>query len=248
MHRILPAAAAALAFAMAPAHADLASMTDAERAAFRGEVRDYLIGNPEVLMEALAALERRQAEAQSATDSDLVLANADALFRDDAAWVGGNPDGDVTVVEFMDYRCGYCRQAQPEIEALLAADPDIRFVLKEFPILGEASLLASRFAIATRLVAGDDAYKALHDALYEMRAEITPEALEDLAAGLDLDADAIEARLTDPEIDRIIAENHALAQRLQISGTPTFVVGDQMVRGYVPLEGMQQAVTAARAD
>ena len=239
---------AALALWAGPAFADLENMTDAERAAFREEVRAYLLDNPEVLMEAIGALEERQTAEQSATDAELVAANADALFNDEGAWVGGNPEGDVTVVEFMDYRCGYCRQAYPEVKELVESDGDIRFVLKEFPILGEPSVLASRYALATRLALGDEAYQALHDGLYTLRADVTAESLDALAEDLGLDPAAIRARLDDPSVEATIAGNYALAQRLGISGTPTFVIGDRLVRGYVPLDALREAVTEARAD
>ncbi|EKE45137.1 27 kDa outer membrane protein, putative [Oceaniovalibus guishaninsula JLT2003] len=236
---------ALLAFA-APAAADIAAMTDAERETFRAEVRDYLMENPEVLMEAIGVLETRQAEAQAAGDSQIVAANRDALTGDGHSWVGGNPEGDLTVVEFMDYRCGYCRRAAPEVAELLESDGNIRLIVKEFPILGEQSVLASRFAIATLREAGDAAYETVHDALIALRGDVTPEALADVARAADLDAQAILAGMDDAEVDRIITENHALAQALAINGTPSFVIGDQLVRGYVPLEAMQQIVEAER--
>jgi protein-disulfide isomerase len=242
------AAFAALTLAGPAAGFDVTAMTVQERAAFREEIRAYLLDNPEVLMEAIAVLEERQAADQAANDTALIAANADALFDDGYSWVGGNPDGDVTIVEFSDYRCGYCRRAHPEVEELLSSDGNIRFILKEFPILGEASVISSRFAIATKMVAGDAAYKQVHDALIELRADPTEETLDAIATEAGLDADAIFVEMANPEIDRIIAENRALAQRLQINGTPTFVMGDQMYRGYLPLDAMREVVAAIRAD
>ncbi|MDP5346808.1 MAG: thioredoxin domain-containing protein, partial [Paracoccaceae bacterium] len=135
-------------------------------------------------------LEQRQAEAQAMGDVEMVRANRDALINDGQSWVGGNPDGDITLIEFTDYRCGFCRRAHPEVEQLLESDGNIRFILKEFPILGEESVLSSRFAIAVKQIAGDDAYKAAHDMLIGYRGNITPEALERMAGELDLDAGA----------------------------------------------------------
>lgn len=245
MRRLLLTIAAVAALA-APASADVADMTDAERAAFREEVRAYLLEHPEVLMEAIGILEQRQAQEQTAADGELVAAHADALFHDGRSWVGGNPEGDVTMVEFFDYRCGYCRRAFPEVNDLLETDGNIRFIAKEFPILGEQSLLASRFAIATRNVAGDEVYHDVHDALMTMRADVTEPALRRLAEEFDLDADAIFDAMSAPEVDAEIKANHELAQTLGISGTPTFVVGDQMVRGYLPLDQMMQVVDQER--
>ena len=246
MRRLIPIIVAALL--ASPAAADLENMTDEERAAFREEVRSYLLDNPEVLMEAIGILEQRQAEAQVAADQELVARHASALFDDGVSWVGGNPEGDVTVVEFLDYRCGYCRQAHPEINELVEADGDIRYVVKEFPILGEQSVLASRFAIATRNVAGDDVYKDVHDALMTMRSDVTMPALERLADQFELDAEAVFAAMEAPEVAAEIGANRALAQAMGISGTPTFVVGDQMLRGYLPLEEMMRVLDDVRAE
>lgn len=240
-------ALAALLLATPAAAFDPAAMSDAEREAFRAEIRTYLIENPEVLMEAIAALEAKQAQAQVAEDSNLVLANAADLYNDGWSWVGGNPEGSITLVEFVDYRCGYCRKAFPEVQSLIEADGDIRYVIKEFPILGDQSVIASRFAIATLHVAGPDAYKKVHDGFYSgFRGDITLDTLRAFAEHLGLDAGAILAGMDAPEVTKIIEENHLLAQRMKISGTPTFVLGDQMVRGYVPLDAMQGIVSDVR--
>ena len=242
-------AALSLMALTAPAQSfDITSMTEDERAALREEIRSYLLDNPEVIMEAVSVLEQRQAEAQAQGDVDLVRVNAEAIFEDDHSWVGGNPEGDITLVEFTDYRCSFCRRAHPEVEQLLEADGNIRFILKEFPILGEESVLSSRFAIAVKQIAGDEAYKAAHDALISYRGNITPEALERIAGDLDLDAAAIMAQMTSEEVTQVIAANHALAGRLQISGTPTFILGDQMLRGYMPLADMQALVAQTRQE
>ena len=238
----------AVAVLASPAAADLLDMSEDERAAFRQEVRDYLLDNPDVLMEAIAILEQRQAEEQIAADEALVAEHAEALFSDGTSWVGGNPEGDVTMVEFLDYRCGYCRRAHPEVNDLVETDGDIRYVVKEFPILGEQSVLASRFAIATRNIVGDEAYKQIHDALMTLRSDVTRPALERLAEELELDAEAIFAGMEAPEVAEEIEANRALAQSMGISGTPTFVVGDQMLRGYLPLDQMMLVVDEVRAE
>jgi protein-disulfide isomerase len=245
-----PLAALGLAMTLAaPAGAtDLDNLTAADRAAFRAEVRAYLLENPEVLMEAIAVLEQRQVSAEGERDQMMVAANADALFSSAFDVSLGNPEGDITIVEFMDYRCGYCRRAHPEVADLMELDGNIRVIVKEFPILGEQSVLASRFAIATRIALEDDAYVTIHNALMEMRGDVTEPALMALAGDVGLDAAAIMAAITDPLVDQTIAYNHELGQRMAISGTPSFVFGDQMVRGYVPLDGMQDIVAAVRAS
>ena len=248
--KFAPTAALLAAMTLAaPAMAlDLDAMSDAERAAFRAEVRAYLLDNPEVLMEAIAVLEAREAAARDAADVALVQDNAAAIFDDGHSWVGGNPDGDVTLVEFVDYRCGYCRRAASAVKELIETDGNIRLVMKEFPILGEASDVSSRFAIATLLVAGDAAYEQVHDALLALQGEPTDVTLVRLAGGLGLDGDAILAGMTDPEVERIIAANRDLARTLQITGTPTFVLETELLRGFVPLDGMREIVAQVRAE
>ena len=245
MTRSLTAAVLAASLAAGPALSfDISAMTEAEREAFGQEVRDYLMENPQVILDAVTALEEQQADQQAAADEALVADNADAIFDDGYSWVGGNPDGDITVVEFLDYRCGYCRRAAEEVEQLIASDGNIRFIVKEFPILGEASVLSSRFALAVREVAGDDAYKAAHDALIALNSE---PVMRRLAESLGVDADAVLAEMDSEEITQVITDTRALAQKLSINGTPTFVMGDELVRGYVPLDAMQQIVAQERS-
>lgn len=225
---------------------DLKNMSSEERQNFRDEIRAYLLENPEVIMEAVAVLEQRQAEAQTASDANMILSNATAIFDDGFSWVGGNPDGDITLVEFVDYRCGYCRRAHDEVKQLIESDGNIRLIMKEFPILGEASLTSSQYAIAVKQIAGADAYEAAHDALITMRGDPSDVALGRLSKTLGLDYDEIKARMDGPEVALEISATRALAQQLSISGTPTFVVQDEMLRGYLPLEGMREMVAAKR--
>jgi protein-disulfide isomerase len=246
--RLALSATLALGVAMPAAAFDISEMTEEERSAFRSEIRAYLLDNPEVLMEAISVLEQREREAQLANDVALAQAYEDQLLNDGHSWVGGNPDGDVTIVEFLDYRCGYCKRAFPEVEALIASDGNIRFIVKEFPILGEQSTLASRFAIAVLRVEGDAAYKDVHDALMSMRSDVTMSALVQMSDTFGLDTAAISAEMQSEEISRIIAENRALAQSLAISGTSTFVIGDQMVRGYIPGDQMELVVAEIRSQ
>ncbi len=226
--------------------ADLAELSDADRAAFRDEVRAYLLENPEVIMEAIEVLKERDAATEAQNDLVLVKDNATALFDSETDWVGGNPDGDITLVEFMDYRCGYCKKAYREIEDLVKSDGNIRFVLKEYPILGPDSDLASRFAIAVRQIGGNDAYYAAHDALMAMRADVAQPALDKIAAKLGLDPAAINAQMQSPDVTAVIAANRALGDAMQINGTPTFIVQGTMLRGYVPPEGMRQIIADER--
>ncbi len=222
---------------------EIGQMSDEE---FGARVRSYLLENPEVIFEAAAIMEQRQQQMQTANDGDLVAANSAAIFEDGHSWVGGNPDGDITIVEFMDYRCGYCRRAFPEVEELIASDGNIRVITKEFPILGEESVIAARFAIAAQQVLGDEPYKMLHDAMMSYKGDLSVAGLTKLAETLDLASEKITAHMDSDEVSAVIAANRALGDQLQISGTPTFIMQDQIIRGYVPLDGMREIVKDLR--
>ncbi|HKL46465.1 MAG TPA: DsbA family protein [Roseovarius sp.] len=237
-----------LASGVQAADLDLENMSDADRAAFGEQVRAYLLENPQVIMEAVQVLEDRQAAQQARGDIALIEQHSEAIFNDGYSWVGGNPEGDVTIVEFFDYRCGYCRRAHPEVTQLLEMDGNIRYVAKEFPILGENSLVSSRFALAVRDVAGDAAYKAASDALIALNADMDEPVLRRLAGTLELDADAVIAAMDSDAVTAQLAQTRELAQTLQITGTPSFVMGDQLIRGYVPLDAMLQIVDEARSE
>jgi len=247
LNRLIVAVGLCLGLAVPAAAIDIDDMSDAERAAFRSEIRAYLLENPEVLMEAIAVLESRQNAAEQEAAMMAVAANSEALFNSAFDYVGGNPDGDIVMVEFLDYRCSFCRRAHPEVAELVESDGNIRVIVKEFPILGEQSVLASQFAIATRIALGDEAYALVSDALMTMRSDVTEPALAALAQDNGLDPAPILAAMDDPLVAQTIEYNRALAQRLGISGTPSFVFEDQLVPGYVPLDGMIEIVANLRA-
>ncbi len=235
--------------AIAASAFDITDMTDAEREAFRAEVRAYIMENPEMIMEeAYEVYQQRQSEAQVANDADLIAQSADVIYDDENDAVYGNPDGDIVLVEFSDYRCGYCKKAYPDVQALLEKDGNIKLIVKEFPILGEASILAGRFAVATKLVEGNEAYLKLHDELMQAGGDVSEGSLRRLANGLEIDADAVIAQMESDEVTAILARNYQLAQDLQISGTPAFILGDQMLRGYLPYDAMVEIVAEVRKN
>ena len=226
---------------------DIEAMSDEDRAIFRAEIRDYLLENPEVLMEAIAVLEERQAAEAAQMDTALIDVNRDAIFDDGFSWVGGNPDGDIVMVEFLDYRCGFCKRAFPAVEELIASDGNVKLIIKEFPILGEQSVLASQYAIATKIVGGDDAYKTVHDTLMMHQGNLSEGFLARTSRDLGLDHAKVVETMASEEVSNIIRTNRALAQTLQIQGTPSFIMGEQFVRGFVELDQMRAIVADIRA-
>ncbi len=226
---------------------NFADMTDTETEAFGAAVRAYLLDNPEVIMEAVAILEQRQQQEAAGNDLDLVVQYYDQIFHDGYSHVAGNPDGTIEIVEFSDYKCGYCKRAYPELLQLVANNPDIRMVVKEYPILGAESVLASRAAIAVLVNEGDEAYERFHDTLMRENGPLTELSLPLIAESLGLDSAKMVETMNSTLVTQMIQSNRALGQQMQISGTPTYVIGANMLRGYVPLAGMQQIVDEARA-
>jgi protein-disulfide isomerase len=225
---------------------DITNMSNEERAIFREEVRAYLLDQPQVIMEAVGRLEARQQQKAAQADLNLISDNAEALFNDGYSYVGGNPDGDITLVEFVDYRCGYCRKAHNEVAKVLETDGNIRLIVKEFPILGEQSVLASRFAIAVKLAAGDVAYKSINDSLMTFNGELSVKSLNRLGNTFGLDMAAVKALMNGPIVAKRLLETKKLAQILQITGTPTFVLQDEMVRGFLPYDQLMMIVNDKR--
>lgn len=241
------AALVAATLLTAPAQAEgLTDMTDEERAAFREEVRAYLLENPEVIFEAIQILEAQRQLAAAQQDAQTVLAHADALMDDGYSFVGGNPDGDVTVVEFLDYRCGYCKRAHPHVIELLERDPNVRLVEKQFPILGPESVAAAKVAMGA-LALDPETYPAFTDALMGFRGQMSENVALRIAGNLGYDIAELKAAAADPAIEEQINQTYALAQLLGIQGTPTFIVGTEVIRGYLPVDDLQAAVEDARA-
>ena len=200
--------------------------------------------NPELVLEALQAVEQRQAEEQAAAARAVLSADRDTLDRDPNAPVLGNPDGDVTIVEFFDYNCPYCKRAMPEIAALFAEDPNVRLVLREWPILSEGSVFAARAALASRV---QGRYAEMHDALMGMRGKVEAETVLRVARDLGLDVEKLQTDMKAPEVEEHIATSLRLADALGFNGTPSFVIGDQLVPGFVEKAALSEAVAAARA-
>lgn len=240
------AIAATLAIGTPALGLDLDAMTDTEKDLFGKQVREYLLENPEVIVEAYRIFQERQQLAELQSDAILVAEHLDEIQNDGFSWVGGNPDGDITLVEFLDYKCGYCRKAHDEVAGLVASDGNIRLIVKEYPILSDDSLNLSRAAVATLQSLGPDAYKKMYNLFIKHEGPVTNEAIAFLAHKADLDGDVILAKMADPSVDKQISKTGELGQKLEVSGTPTFIINDQVIRGYVPAEDMKQIVAELR--
>ena len=253
MTRIRPAAllltAALAAFAPVAAQAQsapssvAAPMDDAQRKAIEGVVRDYLMKNPEIILEAVDALQQRQKVAEEEKARKALTENKKALFENPVDVVIGNPQGDVTVVEFFDYQCGYCKAVQGDTQRLIKDDGKVRFVLKEFPILGPASVTAAKAAIASR---AQGKYVDYHNALMAHRGQLDDDTIMRLAKSVGIDADKLKKDMESPDVLKVVAVNQMLAEQLNIRGTPAFIIGDSLVPGAIKLDEMKRLVDAAR--
>jgi protein-disulfide isomerase len=237
----------ALSFSLlAPlAFAQETTIAPAQKTEIEKIVHDYLVEHPEVIKEAIQALQAKEEQGKADAQTQAVLQSKDALFNDPGSPVVGNPNGDVTVVEFFDYHCPYCKAVAGPLQQLIEDDKGVRLVLKEFPILGQDSVLASHAALAA---VSQGKYWAFHQALMEHRGPFDMDVIKTLAAKAGLDPVKLEADMGQQPIEPLISANHKLAQTLDISATPTFIIGDQVVEGAVPLERLKELIQKARGS
>jgi protein-disulfide isomerase len=213
------------------------------REAIEQVIREYLLSHPEVIVESLRQAEQRKREAAQAQARAAVQAHRQELLQNPDSPVGGNPAGDVTVVEFFDYRCPYCRRMVPVVKALLAEDRGVRLVYKEFPILGEDSVLAARAALAAHR---QGKYAEAHDRLMAEPEPLTRAAIVATLAKIGLDGERLRTDMDAPEIVTLIGREFALARALGIEGTPAFVVGGELVVGAVDPGTLRDLISRAR--
>ncbi|MEK9969390.1 MAG: DsbA family protein [Ferrovibrio sp.] len=220
--------------------------TPEQKAALQQLVREVLVTNPEILLEAMNALEaKQQAEAGQASKAAIV-ANRKAIFDDGVSYVAGNPQGDVTIVEFFDYRCGYCKQVQPSLLTLLKEDKKVRVVLKELPVLGPESVIAARAAVASLEQGKGAKYYDFHNAMMEFRGQISEAEVMRIAGKAGLDTAKLKTDMASPKVEQVLRANLALADALGIQGTPGFVIGDRLIPGAVSLDTLRQLVKEVR--
>jgi protein-disulfide isomerase len=205
----------------------------------------YLSDHPEDIVKSLESYAAKEDKARRDGVRETLADDRDDIERDEGSFVGGNPDGDVSVVEFFDYRCSYCKKTHDTVQQLLKDDGNIRFVYKEFPILGPDSVLASRAALAAR---EQNMYVELHNALMSARGKLDREQVLEIADDVGVDVAQLEIDMKAPKVEKIINRNHALAQRLNIGGTPAFIIGDQLLAGAAEMSRFKALVEQARTD
>lgn len=239
------AACAAALLALTPAAFADGSFSDAQKKEIGEVVRQYLMENPEVLLDVSKALEAKQQEREAAQRTEVLKSSAKQIFHSPADYVAGNPKGDVTMVEFFDYNCGWCKKGFPEVMSLIDKDPNLRFVLKEFPIFGGDSDYAAMAAIAAKK---QNKYWELHKAMFMHEGKVTKAVVDELATKHGLDLAKLKADMKDPSVAQELAENHELASALNINGTPGFIIDDKVSPGYLPADGLAQMIDEVRKD
>ena len=244
LRSIILGAALALA-ALVPAMA--AGFDAAQRSEIEKIIREYLIANPQVLQDVMMELEKRQAAMDSQRQQSAVRENAKELFSSSRHVVVGNPQGNVTMVEFFDYNCGYCKRAMDDMNTLLKNDRNLKVILKEFPVLGPGSLEAAKVSSAVRIQdKTGKKYLDFHQRLMGGRGQADKARALAAAKDAGFDVAKIEKDLESEEVKASLQESFKLAQALGLNGTPSYVIGDKVIIGAVGLEALQEGINTAR--
>jgi len=223
-----------------------AQTSQLDRSEVEAVVRDYLLRNPEIMVEVQTALEEKEREAQRLASLQVISDAHDEIFRSPHDGIVGNPDGKLTIVEFYDYNCGFCKRAQDDMLALTAADPDLRFVLKEFPILGPDSQKAHVVSQAFQSLMPEK-YAEFHNRLLASQGRTGEAAAIKLALELGADETQLREAMKNPQINETFAQTYELANRLAITGTPSYVVGNEVVFGALGRDVLAEKIAEARA-
>src|SRR5262245_12162756 len=227
-----------------PARLSAASVSEpADQTALGKTIRTYLLANPEVLVEAMQELERKQDNQRDATASKVIQEKQAELFRDADSPLGGNPNGDVVIVEFNDYQCPYCKRTHQSMKSVVGADGKIKVIYKDLPILGDASKIAALAALAS---VKQGKHQPLHNALMEYSGRLDRDKILDIAQSAGLDRAQLEKDMEDPKLKAVIERNLALATALGVRGTPAFVIGKQFVPGAIDAAALKQLIAEAR--
>ena len=246
MHSRLLAAAAAAALMMFPAASRAENFSDAQRSEIERIIKEYLVTHPEVLEDASAELDKRKQAAEAEKAKTEIANHSEALFNSTHQVTIGNAKGETTLVEFFDYNCGYCKRALADLTTIMKDDPKLRVVLKEFPVLGPGSVEAAKVAVAVRMQDAGKKYFDFHQRLLGGRGQADKARALAAAKEAGFDVARIEKDMGSDEVRASIEESMKLAEALGVNGTPSYVVGSELVVGAVGLDALKQRVNVAR--
>jgi protein-disulfide isomerase len=245
IQRLTGAGAAALLMLALPVAAQ--EFTAPQKSEIERIIRDYLVNHPEVLQEAIAELDNRQAAADLEKAKTAIASNAETLFNSSRQVVLGNPSGDVTMVEFFDYNCGFCKRALPDMLSLLKDDPKLKIILKEFPVLGPGSVEAAKVAVAVRMQdKGGKKYLEFHQKLLGGRGQADKARALAVAKEVGMDMKRVDTDMASDEVKVSLEESLKLGETLGLNGTPSYIIGSDVVIGAVGLDALRTKVSTAR--
>lgn len=216
--------------------ADDSSFSPSQKTEIEAIIYDYLMKKPEVLPEAIATLKKR-------IKTQALSKNHEGLYSDSYSYIGGNPSGDVTVIEFIDYNCGYCKRALKTVVDAVADDTEIRVIYKEMPILSPASIFAAKAAMAS---IKQNRYQEFHTALLSTKEKLDEEKIMEIAASVSIDTKKLATDMKDPAYQEGIDKNKTMARELEIRGTPGFIIGDEVIQGAISVEDIQGYIQKVR--
>ena len=220
------------------------SFNDQQKQEMGDFIRSYLLEHPEILREMADKLEQQDQQDEQIARTEGLAKQKDVVFRHDGDAVIGNPKGDVTIVEFMDYNCGWCKRSVGEVQALVEKDKNLRIVLKEFPIFGQHSEFAAKAALAS---IRQGKYWPFHQAMFAHEGQITDQVVLEIAKGQGLDVAKLTEDMKDQKVLNTISTNYDLAKTLKLNGTPAFIVDNKVFPGYLPLDALEAAIAEVRA-
>lgn len=227
------------------------NLSPEQEVAIDKRIEQYIVNNPDIVIEALRQIQIRENKQKAQTVAAKIQLNSKNIYNDGYSYVGGNPNGKLTLVEFLDYQCGFCKKAHPVITQFLKENPDIRYIVKEFPVLGEKSRYAAQAALAAVTIKDGRYYKSFHNNLMTYKGALNNQAVLDLADDAGLDTEELQNAMQSPDIIKNIRTTYTLAKELNISGTPYFIFNDQILPG-VPtraiLDDIVQSYTASPDD
>ncbi len=223
-----------------------AENTDLPTVTIENQIQEFILKNPEIILESLKRYEEKITFDAKKVEKEFLRNKSNLYNQNDLDYIAGNPDGQITIIEFLDYRCGYCKKVHSELQKLLTDNPEVKFIVKEFPILGNESLMASKASIAVLINYGESIYKIFTSKLFEYSGTINQTSIASLIESSGGDWLDIQLTMESQKVMSVLNSNFLLANKLKITGTPTFIIGTEIIRGYKDIETLQEIINTEK--